>query len=95
MTNHVIAGLKTPTTQANSVVVAKTMVAGIDLLSPMLTVAHAELLQALSNKYETYLRQGRGREAHAMATAMLIVWRKLSAPDIALELPDTAHGEVE
>jgi hypothetical protein len=88
-------GLKTTAAQANSVVVAKTMVAGIDLQSGLLTPANVELLQALSNKYEAYLRQGRGREAHAMATAMLIVWRKFSEPDITLELPDTAYGGLE
>lgn len=74
---------------------SRTVVAGIDLQSVLLDPAHVELLKALADKYESYLRQGRGREAHAMATAMLIVWRKLSEPDIALELPDTSHGGLE
>ena len=81
--------------QPNSVVVARTMIAGIDMQNPLLTPQNVQLLKALSDKYEAYIRQGRGREAHAMATAMQIVWRKFCEPDIALELPDTTPGDLD
>lgn len=76
-------------------VAARSLVAGIDLDSPLLTPGNVALLRALSGKYETYIRQGRGREAHAMAAAMQIAWRLFCEPDIALDLPDTAHGSLD
>jgi hypothetical protein len=84
-----------PPSLANSVVAARTLVAGIDLQSPLLTPGNVGLLRALSDKYESYIRQGRGREAHAMAAAMLIAWRMFSEPDIPLDLPDTVHGDLD
>jgi hypothetical protein len=88
------ARLNTENTKAGSVAAADTMVAGIDLHSPLLTARNVELLQALSERHQSYLRQGRGREAHAMASAMLIVWRKFTEPDIAIELPATLHQDL-
>lgn len=84
-----------PVSLAHSVVAARTLVAGIDLQSPLLTPGNVGLLRALSDKYQSYIRQGRGREAHAMAAAMQIAWHMLSEPDIPLDLPDTAHGSLE
>ena len=95
MADHPNPGARPSGPQPNSVVVARTLVAGIDLQSPLLTPPNVQLLQALSDKYEAYIRQGRGREAHAMATAMQIVWRRFSEPDIALELPDTGPGDLD
>ena len=84
-----------PVSLAHSVVAARNLVAGIDLQSPLLTPGNVGLLRALSDKYESYIRQGRGREAHAMAAAMQIAWHMCSEPDIPLDLIDTAHGSLE
>ena len=68
-----------------SVVGARSLVTGIDLQSPRLSTVQVELLQALSDRHQDYIRQGRGREAHAMTSAMLIVWRTfcgLPAPQV-------------
>lgn len=95
LTEHASPVSSAPPSLANSVVAARTLVAGIDLQSPLLTPGNVGLLRALSDKYESYIRQGRGREAHAMAAAMQIAWRMFSEPDIALDLPDTAHGALD
>lgn len=86
--------LNSTSAKTGSVVFAKTLVAGIDLQNPLLTPAHVELLRLLSDRHQDYIRHGRGREAHAMASAMLIVWRKFCEPDVALELPTTAHRDL-
>jgi hypothetical protein len=85
------AGSDSTGARPSSVVFAKTLVAGIDLQHPLLTPQNVELLQLLSDRHQDYIRHGRGREAHAMACAMLIVWRKFCQPDIALELPLPVH----
>ena len=91
------AGLNSTGATARSGVFAKTLVAGIDLQHPLLTPENAELLRMLSDRHQDYILHGRGREAHAMASAMLIVWRKCCAPDIALDLPSlpsTLHADL-
>jgi hypothetical protein len=88
------AGMDSASATARSVVFAKTLVAGIDLRHPLLTPENADMLRLLSDRHQTYIRHGRGREAHAMALAMRIVWGKLCQPDIALELPSTLQGDL-
>jgi len=87
MDDHTIASRRPAGVNADSVVGAKTLVTGINLQSPRLSPGEVELLQALSDRHQDYIRHGRGREAHAMATAMLIVWRKFCEPDATLERP--------
>jgi hypothetical protein len=95
LAESLLTGSVPPVSLAHSVVAARTLVAGIDLQSPLLTPGNVGLLRALSDKYESYIRQGRGREAHAMAAAMQIAWHMLSEPDIPLDLTDTAHGSLD
>jgi hypothetical protein len=63
----------------------------LDLNSPLLSERDAELLRALLDKRMIYAGQGRGREAHGVSAAVLIVWQAVTQPDIAIDLPDTAH----
>lgn len=88
------AGISSSGNTARSAVIAKSLVAGIDLQHPLLTPKDVELLRLLSDRHQAYIRHGRGREAHAMALAMRIVWGKLCEPDIALELPTTLQGDL-
>lgn len=87
MESTVSLGAAVAGAQPSSVVFARTLVSGIDMRHPLLSADNVELLQTLSQKHQDYIRHGRGREAHAMASAMLIVWRKFCEPGIPLEPP--------
>ena len=63
----------------------------MDLSSPLLSPRDAELLRALLEKRMAYDEQGRGREAHGVSAALSIVWQMVTAPDIPIDLTDTAH----
>ena len=63
----------------------------IDLASPLLTERDAGLLRRLLEKRMDYALQGRGREAHGVAAAILIAWHTFTQPDIPIELTDTEH----
>ena len=63
---------------------------GIDPLDPRLTVDQAIIIGALQAKYSRYVRQGRGREAHGVGSALLICWRLFLA-DCA---PETVRGDL-
>lgn len=79
--------------KARSGIGARAAAAGADLHSPQLSLGEVELLRALSERREEYLMRGQGREAHAMAAAMQIVWRKLCEPDPAVERPHLQHAK--
>ena len=87
MESHAVPGSAIAAVKSKSVVFAKMAVSGIDMRHPMLTPENVELLHALSERQQDYIRHGRGREAHAMASAMLIVWRAFCKPDILLDPP--------
>jgi len=53
---------------------------GIDSGRAGIARRDAKLLQALVAKYRRYLSEGRGREAHGVGSALLIVWRAVCAP---------------
>jgi hypothetical protein len=63
----------------------------LDLSSPLLSERDGDLLRALLEKRMVYAGQGRGREAHGVSAAILIVWQALTQPDIPIDMPDTAH----
>jgi hypothetical protein len=50
----------------------------------------AELIRALIAKYRRYLDQGRGREAHGAASALLIVWHAVKTSASAVDLDVSA-----
>jgi hypothetical protein len=64
----------------------------VDLQSPLLSRRDVELLLALEERRQNYLRQGRGREAHGVASAITIVWQAATQTDIPIEVPDSGHG---
>ena len=63
----------------------------LDLNSPLLSVRDADLLRMLLDKRMSYAAQGRGREAHGVSAALLIVWQTVTQPDIPIDVTDTEH----
>jgi len=63
----------------------------LDLNSPLLSVRDANLLRMLLDKRMSYAEQGRGREAHGVSAALLIVWQTVTQPDIPIDVTDTEH----
>ena len=63
----------------------------LDLNSPLLSVRDADLLRMLLDKRMSYAAQGRGREAHGVSAAMLIVWHAVTQPDIPLDVTPIEH----
>jgi hypothetical protein len=63
----------------------------LDLSSPLLSPRDADLLRALLDKRMSYAAQGRGREAHGVSAALLIVWQAVTQADIPIDVTDTGH----
>jgi hypothetical protein len=79
---------------ANSVVAEKWRIADVDPASPVLSPRDSDLLRMLVRKHQQYIEQGRGREAHGMGTAILIVWHAATRLDNHDEMPDTDMGSL-
>ena len=63
--------------------------------SPILSQREAQVLHRLSAKRLYYIAKGQGREAHAMAMAMQIVWDWICEPPVLdYELPMTQPGDL-
>jgi hypothetical protein len=78
---------------ANSVVAERWRIAEVDPDNPMLAERDREVLRLLVRKHQVYIEQGRGREAHGMGTAILVVWQVAMRPGNGAELPDTGLGD--
>jgi hypothetical protein len=63
----------------------------LDLNSPLLSARDAALLRLLLDKRMSYAAQGRGREAHGVSAAVLIVWQAATQTDIPIDVIDTEH----
>ena len=79
---------------ANSVVAEKWRIAEVDPENPVVAARDRELLRLLVRKHQVYIEQGRGREAHGMGTAILVVWQVATMPGNHAELPDTGLGDL-
>ena len=79
---------------ANSVVAERWRIAEVDPESPLLAAHDRDLLRTLLGKHQLYIEQGRGREAHGMGTAILLVWQVSMRPGKRAELPDTGMGDL-
>jgi hypothetical protein len=79
---------------ANSVVAERWRIADVDPESPVLSARDRDLLRMLVRKHQVYIEQGRGREAHGMGTAILVVWQFATRPELGAELPDTGMGDL-
>jgi hypothetical protein len=79
---------------SNSVVAERWRIAEVDPESPVLAERDRELLRILVRKHQVYIEQGRGREAHGMGTAILLVWQVSTMPDQPAEVPDTGLGDL-
>jgi len=79
---------------ANSVVAERWRIADVDPENPALSARDRELLRILVRKHQIYIEQGRGREAHGMGTAILLVWHVATRPDVQAEMPDTGLGDL-
>ena len=66
----------------------------IDLANERLTPSDVRLLKALMHKRLVYISQGRGREAHGIGQALLIVWQALMSPEIDIQLPDSLLADL-
>ena len=67
----------------------------IDPDSSVLTPYEASLLKVLLKKRMMYLHQGRGREAHGIYSAALIVWHYANDRSrVDIELPPTDFAEL-
>jgi hypothetical protein len=78
----------------NSVVAEKWRIAEVDPENPVLAPRDREMLRMLVRKHQVYIEQGRGREAHGMGTAILVVWQFATRPDAQAEMPDTGLGDL-
>ena len=79
---------------ANSVVAERWRIADVDPENPVLAPRDRELLRMLVRKHQVYIEQGRGREAHGMGTAILVVWQVATMPGQHAEMPDTGLGDL-
>ena len=79
---------------SNSVVAERWRIAEVDPESPVLAERDRELLRMLVRKHQGYIEQGRGREAHGMGTAILLVWQVATMPGKLAEMPDTGLGDL-
>ena len=79
---------------ANSVVAEKWRIADVDPENPVLAERDREMLKMLVRKHQVYIEQGRGREAHGMGTAILVVWQVATMPGAVAEVPDTGLGDL-
>ena len=79
---------------ANSVVAEKWRIADVDPENPVLAERDREMLKMLVRKHQVYIEQGRGREAHGMGTAILVVWQVATMPGKLAEVPDTGLGDL-
>ena len=79
---------------SNSVVAERWRIADVDPESPVLAARDRDLLRMLVRKHQGYIEQGRGREAHGMGTAILLVWQVATLPGKLAEFPDTGLGDL-
>jgi hypothetical protein len=79
---------------SNSVVAERWRIAEVDPESPVLAARDRDLLRLLVRKHQVYIEQGRGREAHGMGTAILLVWQVATMPGKVAEVPDTGLGDL-
>ena len=79
---------------ANSVVAERWRIADVDPENPVLAARDRELLRLLVRNHQVYIEQGRGREAHGMGTAILVVWQVATRPANLVEMPDTGLGDL-
>lgn len=68
----------------------------IDLDSSVLTPYEASLLKVFLQKRLMYMQQGRGREAHGIYAAALIVWHYANdRSKVDIELPPSGFSELD
>lgn len=65
------------------------MTAPLDLTHPALQPQGALALERLQALRDSYIRQGRGREAHAVGRSMTLLWHTLVHPGQAAPAPDS------
>jgi hypothetical protein len=63
---------------------------GINSRRPGIAPRDTEILRALIVKYQRYVSEGRGREAHGAASALLIVWQAVASPEPTVDVDITA-----
>jgi hypothetical protein len=79
---------------SNSVVAERWRIADVDPENPLLSPRDRDLIRLLVRKHQIYIEQGRGREAHGMGTAILIVWQVATMPGNPAQVPDTGLGDL-